>query len=295
VDSAIQRGRNLLLSAARRRQTHPDLRIHHIALLAAFPDHPYGLDPEGTEQSLAALTAEDLERYRAEQFVQSRMLLVVVGDVARAEVESLVVGSLGRLPVGAYAWAPPPAAPKQDAAWLTEHRPLSTNYILGYFHGPQPTDDDYFAFQIATALLSGRLGLAVREQRSLSYAAFAPFLDRARPAGGMYASTAEPGQVFSLMLREIGLLRSTELAPYALRDFQSQFTLDRLGEQMTNESQAEALGRAAVYFGDFRMADESWERFRRVRAWQVRRTADRYMRDFRLAYLGDTTLMSGKW
>ena len=295
VDSAILRGRNLLTSAARRRHTHPDLRIQVIARQGAFAGHPYALDPYGTVASLMGFKTEDLERYRTEQFLQSRMLLVVVGDVARATVDSLAANTLGRLPVGAYTWAPPPAAPDHDMAWMAEHRPLATNYILGYFDGPNPRDHDYFAFQIATALLSSRLFRAVRADRSLSYAAYAPFLDYGVSVGGVYASTAEPAEVYNVMLEQMNFLRSYELPTYVLRDFQSQFTLDRLSEQMTNESQAEALGRAAIYFGDFRMAEKGWDEFRRVSATLVRRAAERYMRDFRLAYLGDTTQMTGRW
>jgi zinc protease len=283
------------MGAARRRLTHPDLRIQVVAHHAVFAGHPYALIPDGTEASLAALTTGDLERYRAEQFLQSRMLLVVVGDVPRAAVDSLVANTLGRLPVGTYAWAPPAAAPAQATGWLAEHRPLPTNYILGYFDGPNPTDRDYFAFYLATALLSSRLFQAVRAERSLSYAAYAPFLDYAVPVGGMYASTAAPAEVYALMLKELTVLRSVEVPAYILRDFVSQFTLDRLSEQMTNQHQAEALGRAALYFGDFRLAEEGWEKLRRVIAPQVRRVADRYMRDVRLAFLGDTTLMRGKW
>lgn len=295
ADSAIDRARNLLLSAARRRSSHPDLRIQAIARRVAFRDHPYALDPEGTEQSLAVLTAFDLERYAAEHFVRSRLLLVIVGGVRRADVESLVQGTLGRLPVGTYSWTPPPPVPDGQTAWLVEHRPLATNYILGYFVGPEPTHADYYAFQVATQLLSSRLHHVVRNERSLSYAAYAPFLDRAIPVGGIYASSPAPSEVYRLMFEQIGELRSRALPGYVLRDFLDQFTLDRVAEQMTNEVQAEALGRAALYFGDFRMADDGWQNLRRVRPTAVRRAAEKYMRNLRLAYLGDTTLMSGKW
>src|SRR3712207_9365111 len=60
----------------------------------AFGGHPYALDPEGTDESLAALMVDQLRRYHAEQFVTSRMLLVVVGNVDRPTVERLVRGTL---------------------------------------------------------------------------------------------------------------------------------------------------------------------------------------------------------
>ncbi len=294
-DGALDRARGVLVSAAQRRYSHPDLRVGDLARTAAFPDHhPYALTPTGTIESLAAISAADLVRYRSEQFVRSRLLLVIVGAVARAEVESLVSGTLGRLPAGAYVWTMP-HAPLQQAGWRVEHRVLPTNYIMAYYLGPGPRDDDYFAFQVATYLLSSRLNTAIRDELSLSYAVFAPFFDYAIPAGGLYASTGNPLTVYRRMQREVSDLKETDLEPFPLRRFLDQFVLERLSEQMTTAGQAEALGRAALYFGDFHMADGAWDKLRRVRPTEVRVAAARYMRDFRLAYLGDTLLMLGRW
>jgi len=284
-----------LRGGARRRVSHPDLRIGTIAQLAAFPDHPYGTDVWGTEQTLKRLTRPNLERYAAEQFVTSRMLLVVVGAVSRADVESLVGATLAQLPRGDYQWALPPAVERRPRAWLTEQRPLPTNYILGYFPGPPPTHDDYFGFLVATHLLSSGIAQAVRDQRSLSYAAYAPFLDRAIPVGGVYASTQRPALVYQIMKKEIGDLQADEVHPLALRRFVSQFRLDEIGRQMTNDGQADALGRAELLFGDWRVADDYFQRLERVRPSDVRRAAIKYMPNIELAYLGDTTKMEGKW
>jgi len=284
-----------MIGAARRRLTQPDLRIHLIAQYAEFPNHPYGIDVWGSEQTLKRFTRPNLEQYATEQFVKSRMLLVVVGDVSRASVEAAVGSTLAGLPQGDYRWTLPPEVERRPPAWLTEHRILPTNYILGYFAGPPPTHDDYFGFVIATHLLSSGIAQAVRDQRSLSYAAYAPFLNRAIPIGGVYASTQRPDLVYQIMRKEIGELQADELHPLALRRFVSQFRLDELGRQMTSDGQADALGRAALYFEDWQVADDYFDRLRRVRPSDVRRAAIKYMPNIELAYLGDTTQMGGRW
>lgn len=297
--AAIGRAREAMLAAARRRYSHPDLRIHAIASRVAFAGHPYGLDPEGTEGSLPALDSTALERYARDQFVKSRMLLVIVGDVPRAHVESLVATTLGRLPAGNYRWTLPPPVPRRPSQWLIERRVLPTNYILGFFTGPDPRQEDYFAFYVASNLLSSRLQFSVRTERSLAYAAYAPFLDRAIPVSGVYASTPEPDTVYALMHHEISLLQSMDpdepTALYGLSRFLDQFVLDQLAQDVTSDAQADALGRAHLLFGDHRVADEFLRRLRRVRLWHVRRAANYYMRDIQFAFLGDTTRMRGKW
>jgi zinc protease len=294
-DAAIARARDELLSAARRRYSDPELRIRQIARWAAFADHPYYLDPEGLEESLSALTRADLERYAEQQLVTSRMLLVVVGDVTRAAIESLVEATLGRLPRSDYVWTLPPRVRTKQGRWLIEHRPLATNYILGYFVGPSPMDSDYHAFTLAIALLSSGVGHAVRTRKSLSYAAYAPFLDQAIPAGGLYASTPEPDEVYPIMLQQIELLQSAELAYFPWARFLDHFTLDQLAQQMTTDSQAEALARAQLYFGDHSAADRYLRRLKAVHRVEVRAAAVKYMKNLQLAYLGDTTRMRGNW
>src|SRR5690606_36341218 len=116
-----------------------------------------GLDPVGSEASSRSLTVDDLRRYQREQMVRSRMLLVVVGNVERAEVEGLVQATLGGLPAGSYAWAPPGPFPEMVPAQHIVPMAVPTNYILGYFAGPPATSEDYPALRIATAVLSGRM------------------------------------------------------------------------------------------------------------------------------------------
>ncbi len=292
---AIGQGRNRLVIRAHTRYTDPDARIHVIALQAMFPNHPYSLDPEGTEASLRGITAEQVRAYARDQFLTSRMLLVIVGNVERAHAESLVTATLGRLPHGDYRWTLPPPAPKIPSRWLVEHRLIPTNYILCYFAGPPPTERSYWSFRVATALLSSQLHYQVRVQRSLSYAAYAPFIDRAVPIGGAYASTARPDQVLPLMQDAVRTLQGSEIDYFALSRFLNSYAFDYLAENATAADQADFLARAELYLGGYRRGDEFVKRMRGVSPNDVMTVANLYMGKLQYAYLGDTTRMKGRW
>ena len=295
-DAAVDRARQELRSAARRRYSQPDLRIQAIARWHAFQGHPYAIDPEGTEESIYAVARRSLLlRYAQTHFVTSRMLLVVVGDVQRPRLEALVAETLGRLPRGDYQWVLPEPVPVRRTSWLTEHRPLPTNYILGFFTGPDASQPDYYAFQVATELLSSSLRQAVRREGSLSYSVGAPFMAWALPMGGVYASTSDPARAYPLMRRRIEELRNADMFGVTLVRFVDQFVLEQLVRDLTVEGQAEALGRAHIYFGDFREADRYLSRVQGVKAIDVGRAAKRYMQNIQFAFLGDTTRMRGKW
>ncbi len=294
-DQAVARARRGLITRAHRRYTEPDQRLKVIALRALFRDHPYALDPEGTEVSLAAVTAEDVRTYAREQLVTSRMLLAVVGAVPRAHVESLVTATLGTLPRGEYRWTLPPPPRKHNPGWLIENRDLPTAYVLGLFTGPPPTTQNYWQFRVANAVLGGLVNSAVRGQQSLSYAAGAPFLDWAIPVGGAYVSTPKPDEALSLIhqaIRDVATLRFTG---YSLGRFIDGYRFDFLVQNATADGQADFLARAELYLGDYRKGEESLQRLHRVLPEDLGPIVYAHMGSIQYAYLGDTTRMHGQW
>jgi zinc protease len=295
ADEDVARERTRLLAAARRRYTEPDLRLHAIAMQALFRDHPYGLDPAGTEASLAGLTAEDVKTYHRERLVTSRMLLVVVGDVTRAHVESLVTTTLGQLPRGTYRWILPPLPPERKAQWLIEQRPIPTTYMLGLFAGPSPTSRYYWAFRVATALLSSGLNRTIRTERGLSYAAYAPYEECAIPVAGVYASTPKPDKVLPLMVREMQLLGEREYDFFALQRFIDSFSFDYLADNATAAGQADFLARAELYLGSYKSGADFVKRLHDVSPADIQGVVALYMTKIQYAYLGDTTRMHGRW
>jgi len=83
----VEMAREQMIAGARQRTTHPDDAAAALADSLLYQQHPYAVSPTGTPTSLASLTIAQLRAYHAEQFVTSRMLLVVVGNVDRSHVE----------------------------------------------------------------------------------------------------------------------------------------------------------------------------------------------------------------
>lgn len=285
-DVDLVRGR--MIATLRRRRADPDGFVSLLADSAAFAGHPYGLDPDGTESSLATLDSSALARYAATQLVTSRMLVVVVGSVSRPAVEAAVARTLASLPAGSYQWALPTQMPRSGSSVAFATRPVATNYILGWFQGPRAVDPDYPAFRMATAWLSSRVANAVREQRGLSYAAQAPLIERGVITGGIYVTTTKPAIVMPLIKAQLDSMRNLP-GNYSLRDFAEQFIMDYFAENSTNAAQADFLARAELYRGDYRKASQALEDLRHVTFGQLRAAARRYFRDIQFAYVGDTT------
>jgi zinc protease len=295
LDSAeTEQVRSLYATGVRQRRDSPDALLEYLADSAAFAGHPYGLSPAGTERSVANITLADLRRYQREQMVKSRMLLVVVGNVNRAQVEQLVRGTLARLPQGSFKWVIPTEPPSRRGQAVVVSRSLPTNYILGYYSGPPATSPDYPALRVATAVLSGRMFAEIRSRRNLTYAVDAPFLDRAVSAGGLYVTTVSPDLTLDLMRQELEGLRRDQIDPTALERLVQQFITDYFLDNETNSDQANFLARAELYRGDYRTADQFVDDLRKVTPDDVRRVATRYMRNVTFAYIGDPKRLTGR-
>ena len=282
------------ISGIRQRRDDPDALAEYLADSIAFSGHPYGIPVTGTEASISAIDAAALRNYHTSQVVKSRMLLVIVGNVDRAQVERLVTNTLAKLPQGSYTWSLPPRLPEGAPAVVIEQRDLPTNYILGYFSGPLANTADYHALRIATSVLTGRMFAEIRTRQNLTYDVHSPFLDRAASAGGLYVSTVAPDTTIQLMRAAIRELQEGLLDPSGLEQMERQFLTEYFLDNETNADQADFLAQAQLYRGDWRLADRFVDELRRVTPQDVRRVANRYVTGIRFAYVGDPSRVSAE-
>ena len=278
--------RSQMITAKQSDDLGPEDLLNRLADSVTFAGHPYGMATEGTVASLTGLGPAHLREYLQRTFVTSRMLLVVVGNIDRPHLERLVATSIATLPRGDYAWTPPPPL-KGNKALAMRAAALPTNYLLGYFAGPAAGTDDYNALRLATAVLSGRFFTEIRSKRSLSYAADAPFVERAIATGGVYVTTVDPNTTLGIMRTEITRLQTELIDRDGLDQLVEQFITEYFLKNETNSDQASFLARAAIYQGDYRAAERFASDLRRVQPEDIRQAARTYMKNFSFAYVGD--------
>jgi predicted Zn-dependent peptidase len=221
------------------------------------------------------------------------MLLVIVGHVPRATVEHAVARTLGQLPHGDYTWRPPARPVDRSTSMTTVARPLSTNYLLGYFHGPSITSPEYPAFVIATQLLSARLMQSIRFTRGLSYAPYADADTAALVTGSVHVSTDSPDQVIPLIREQIQRCRDQWPTQVLVNRIAEHYITVYLMQNETNEAQAASLAQAQIYHGDWHLASATMDALRHVTSSDVIHVSQRYMHDIQFAYLGNVERVRG--
>ena len=194
---AVERQKQRLQLGIRRKQQVPAEIARDAYLAAIYQDHPYALPSEGTLESVAQLSRQDIVSFHRDFYGARNARLVIVGDVSKEQAAELAEELTGELPEGRVL-APLPAVRRleQDREIRIEHPSSQVHILLGQ-PGIRRGDPDYFPLYVGNHILGGggfvsRLYEEVREKRGLSYGAYSYFSPR-REAGPFTASLQTRG------------------------------------------------------------------------------------------------------
>ncbi len=144
------------------------------------PNHPYGRVV--TEQSLKAITRDDIVAFHKAYYQPGRALISVVGDTTSAAAKPLIEKALA-------AWAKGGERPAFSYPAVAEPRPTTivlvdkpgaaqSTFIIGR-PGPPRSTPDYYALQVMNTILGGmfqsRLNANIREEKGYSYGVSSSF------------------------------------------------------------------------------------------------------------------------
>lgn len=170
---AIERVRDQILSGIRSDANDPNTIASRTFDQMAFGDHPYGSSSDGTLETVAALTREDMIEAHARAVARDRVYVSAVGDITPEELAALMDELLGDLPET--------GAPAVDrAAYQLEPGltvvPFDTPQSVAIFghEGIFRNDPDFFPAFVANEIFGGRglqsrLMQEVRIKRGLTY------------------------------------------------------------------------------------------------------------------------------
>jgi zinc protease len=268
----------------------PDTYLQRLQEKVAYAGHPYLNRPEGTAETVARLSAEDLRAYHKNMMQTSRLLLVIVGDLDQAQLKARITATFSKLPRGDYkAPALPPLVFNSSSIEVTS-RQLPTNYIQGFYTAPPITSPDIYPMYVASSLLRDRVFEEVRVKRNMSYAPDAFLRTQAANIGGIYVTAADQyaNEAVRVMLAEITRLQHDP--PVSRDDISSvvaQFMTTYYIGQETNAAQAANMAQYELIGGGWRNSLSFFEKLRAVTPADVQRVSQKYMRNIRFVVLGN--------
>ncbi|MFP7672108.1 M16 family metallopeptidase [Marivita sp. S0852] len=173
---AIDRVRAQVVSMVRSDQQDPDFLVGQAFDAMVFGDHPYGSPIEGTEDSVTALTRDDLMAAYEGALARDRVYVGAAGAVSPEELAAMLDDLLGDLPETGLPQAPNVEVQTDAGVTVIPFDVPQSVAIFGH-EGLARDDPDFFAAFVLNEILGGggfeaRLMEEVREKRGLTYGVY---------------------------------------------------------------------------------------------------------------------------
>ena len=209
--SDVERERKRYLSSLKREKQNPGSVAKRIFYKAVYDDHPYANMPNGTEETLKAITVDDLKQFFKRYYVAKNATIAIVGDLSRKDAEALVERVMKRVPSGEAAPLLPKVKELKSGQVIRVAHPSTQTHILMGHPGNYRGDPDYFAMYLGNHALGGsglvaRLSEEVREKRGLSYSVYSYFSPLARKGvflAGMQTKNDQVDQAVKVLRQTI--------------------------------------------------------------------------------------------
>jgi zinc protease len=167
------RAQRLVALAQARAQPHA-IAARVFPMVLYGPAHPFGQPV--TEETVKAITRDDVVAFHQKLFKPGRALVTVVGAVTPAEARAVVDRTLAEWPRGgdkpAFSYPPLPAR-EPTTIYLVDKPGAAQSTVAIGIPGPPRNTPDYFALDVMNTMLGGmfqsRLNANIREEKGYSY------------------------------------------------------------------------------------------------------------------------------
>lgn len=230
-DEPVARIKSQIQASLRRRQEDPDSLASKTWFEQAFNGHVYARPVEGTADSVAAITSDDLETFVGQRLARDNLLIGVAGDITAEELGPLLDHAFGGLPATSAPLEPAEIAPKADGITVVRQEVPQSKVLFGQ-KGMEREDPDFYAAYVVNHILGGggftsRLTAEIREARGLAYSVysylypteFAPIW-----LGGLGTSNASVAEALDLVQAEVKRMATGDITQPELDDAKTYLT-----------------------------------------------------------------------
>ncbi len=277
------------VSSLKSQASQPDFSISKMAKETAFKGKDYSKSPTGEEETVIKLSAPETKSYYTSILTRSRLLIIVVGELDRANIEKKIKALTEGIPAGTeiklnrYSYVP------AKNTFADQKKALATNYIQGVTSGPQPGTADFNAFSIAMRIFYDRQFLEVRTNNGLSYAPGTRFNGGLSPYSTISVSTTNPDKYIGVMNNLLIKTHTDGFTPDEVKDTKTGYVTSFYYKMETNAAQAVSLASNEVLFNDWHRSLTINEDLKKVSVEDVNKAFNKYIKDITWVYQGDTS------
>ncbi len=205
----VERIRAQIAASLRRSLQDPQTIASRTWWATSFPDHPYGRSGDGTLESVAAVTAEDLHGFADAVLTREDLVVGAVGDISAEELGTLLDTVFGGLPETSGVQPVEDTVPVHDGETIVVDLSIPQSVVVFGQAGIDREDPDWFTANLLNRVMAGgfgsRLMEEIREKRGLVYGVWAYLLplDHAPLVmGGLASQNARVAEAVALVRQE---------------------------------------------------------------------------------------------
>lgn len=275
------------INGLRSQESQPDYAIDNMVKQMAFAGKNNAKRPEGTVATVEKLTAAEVKKHYYDVLTKSRMVIVVVGEFDKAELEKKIAAMLASVPEGKPFVLKKEMLKPVKNSFKAEKKDLATNYIQAVASAPEPGTPDFNAFNLAMRIFSQRHFLEVRTKNGLSYAPGSWFDGGSSPSANISVSTTDPNKYIGVVKALIDKTKKEGFTDDELRNMKTQYLTGFFYRQETNGAQAASLAANEVLHNNWKRALTISDDMKKVTLAELNTVFKKYMGNMVWAYQGD--------
>lgn len=271
----------------RANESSPDNAIDKMARQTAFAGKHYAKEPQGSAETISKLTVAETKQYWKSLFTRSRLVIVIVADLDKAEIEKKVTDLLAKVPAGK------PIAIKKESyipaqnSFKPQERENATNYVRGITGGPLPGTPEYNAFVLAMNIFASRHFVEIRTKNGLSYAPQSWFSAGTTPYANISVTTTDPDKYIAVARALIDKIKKEGFTEAELKNEKTGYLTGIYYQQETNGAQAASLASNEVLHGNWRRSIKIKEDIKKVTLQDLNAAFNKYINNITWVYQGD--------
>lgn len=260
--------------------------------------HPYRMLRDETLAALPTITRQDIVQYHKSVLAGPPPVIVVVSDLPDEVIIRDVERYFGR-------WTTKKTTipqldlkiPDVDSAipYAIESRDIPTAYMRLKFPAVGANEPDSTASRLMFEILNEKLWDEVRTRRSLSYGVGAGQIQYQAGIGFISVSTSKPKETLDAMASVIKKLKTQSLPQKEVDRFKVVFSTSYFMTQETHGGIAGALLGVHNYYGSVDRLYDLPAELEKVSPDDVRRVANRVLRDMRLGVVYSEKAFEPEW
>ena len=275
------------LNRLKQYESYPGYAIDKMANDVAFAGRDYAKDPQGNATVISNLTAAETKAYYHSILTRSRMVIVIVADLDRADIEAKVKAMLDDIRQGQPFEMKKSFFRVYNNSFKSEHRDLATNYIEGVTSGPDLEAPDFDAFNMAMQIFYDRHFLDIRSKNGLSYAPQCWFESGATSVAKFTVSTTMPDKYIAVFDKLVDSTKKHGFNASELANMKVTYLTGFYDKNETNDAQAYSILDNEIERGDWRKSLNVMNDVKKITIDDINNAFNKYIGNMVWVYQGD--------